>query len=177
MGTLEPVLGGGHVQKNGFDVSKADPDSDRTRAFACPFFPNSMRRPRSSSGTRNRPSLCSRKVRLAALDRPVRLPTSCKSSRCNLTKSPNVFVSWEVRAMAGSPRSMRRSTSSAHSSASLRRRNVSLTYFPFRRTWARQDPELSLVNVANVCAPCALSRRTPRKGSRNGVEKSAHDPT
>ena len=31
---------------------------------------------------------------------------------------------------------------------SLRRRNVSLTYCPFRRTWARQDPELSLVNVA-----------------------------
>jgi hypothetical protein len=30
----------------------------------------------------------------------------------------------------------------------FRRRNVSLTYFPFRRTWARQDPELSLVNVA-----------------------------
>ena len=78
----------------------------------------------------------------------MRLPTSCKSSRCNLTKSPNVFVSLKRRAWARSPRSMRRSTSSAHSSASLRRRNVSLTYFPFRRTWARQDLELSLVNVA-----------------------------
>ena len=37
-------------------------------------------------------------------------------------------------------------------SASLRRRNVSLTYFPFRRTWARLDPELSLENVAKTCA-------------------------
>jgi hypothetical protein len=30
----------------------------------------------------------------------------------------------------------------------LSAKEVSLTYFPFRRTWARQDPELSLVNVA-----------------------------
>ena len=52
----------------------------------------------------------------------------------------------------GFPRSMRRSTSSAHSSASFRRKNVSLTYFPFRRTWARQDSELSLENVAKTCA-------------------------
>ena len=36
--------------------------------------------------------------------------------------------------------------------ASFRRKNVSLTYFPFRRTWARQDPELSLENVAKTCA-------------------------
>jgi len=45
-----------------------------------------------------------------------------------------------------------RSTSSAHSSASLRRRNVSLTYFPFRLTWTRQDPDFSFVNVAKTCA-------------------------
>jgi len=31
-------MNGGRVQKNGFDISKVDPDSDRTRAFACPFF-------------------------------------------------------------------------------------------------------------------------------------------
>ena len=31
-------MNGGRMQKNGFDISKVDPDSDRTRAFACPFF-------------------------------------------------------------------------------------------------------------------------------------------
>jgi hypothetical protein len=39
-----------------------------------------------------------------------------------------------------------------HSSASLRRRNVSLTYFPFRRTWARREPDLSFAKVAKTCA-------------------------
>jgi hypothetical protein len=33
----------------------------------------------------------------------------------------------------------------AHCSASFRRRNVSLTYFPFRRTWTRQQPDFGLV--------------------------------
>ena len=32
--------------------------------------------------------------------------------------------------------------------------------FPFRRTWTRQEPELSFVIVAKVCAPCAPSCRT-----------------
>ena len=32
-------MNGGRVQKNGFDISKIDPDGDRTRAFARPFFP------------------------------------------------------------------------------------------------------------------------------------------
>src|SRR5208282_3650836 len=106
------------------------------------------------------------------------LPTSCRSSRCNLIKSANVFVSRELRARADSPRSMRRSTSSAHSSASFRRRNVSLTYFPFRRTWTRQEPEFSFVIVAKACA--LRVQRTVQlldKGSHDGVEKSAHGPT
>jgi len=34
----------------------------------------------------------------------------------------------------------------------LRRRKVLLTYFPFRRTWTRHDPDLSLVKVATACA-------------------------
>jgi len=33
-------------------------------------------------------------------------------------------------------------------SASFRRRNVSLTYFPFRRTWTLQEPYFGLVIVA-----------------------------
>jgi hypothetical protein len=104
--------------------------------------------------------------------------TSRRSSRCSLIKSPNVFASRELRARAGSPRSMRRSISSAHSSASFRRRNVSLTYFPFRRTWARQDPDLSFVNVAKACAlRVRRGVELPGKGSHDGVEKSAHDPT
>ena len=115
-------------------------------------FPNWMSHPRSSSRIRSRRNLCSRMVRLTPLERPMRLLTPCRSSRRNLIKSPNVFASREPRAIAGSPRSMRRSTSSAHSSASFRRKNVSLTYFPFRRTWARHDPELSLENVAKTCA-------------------------
>ena len=66
--------------------------------------------------------------------------------------SPSVFVSREPRTKAGSLRSVRRSTSSAHSSASLRRRNVSLTYFRFRLTWTRQELDLSFVKVAKPCA-------------------------
>jgi hypothetical protein len=158
-------MNGCRVQKNGFDYPRSIPIVTGPAPSRARSFPNSMSRPRSSSGIRNRPSLCSRKVRLAALDRPMRLPTSCKSSRCNLTKSPNVFASREVRAMAGSPRSMARSTSSAHSSASFRRRNVSLRYFTFRRTWARQDPELSLVNVAKrVRSVCTEPSNCRAKG-------------
>ena len=41
-----------------------------------------------------------------------------------------------------------RADSMPHSSASFRRRNVSLTYFPFRRTWTFQGPDFSLVIVA-----------------------------
>ena len=36
--------------------------------------------------------------------------------------------------------------------ASLRRRNVSLTYFPFRGASTRHDPELSFAKVAKTCA-------------------------
>lgn len=46
----------------------------------------------------------------------------------------------------------------AHSSASLRRGNVSLTYCPFRRIWALQEPDFSLVKVANPCALRVHSR-------------------
>ena len=49
------------------------------------------------------------------------------------------------------------------SSASFRRRNVSLTYFPFRRTWALQDPDFSLVidatRVRSVCTEASKSRK------------------
>ena len=83
----------------------------------------------------------------------------------------NVFASREVRATAGSPRSMRRSTSSAHSSVSFRRRNVSLTYCPFRRTWAREDPESSLVNVAKrVRFVCTEPSNCRVRGAANGVD-------
>jgi hypothetical protein len=73
---------------------------------------------------------------------------------------------------------MRRSISSAHSSASLRRRNVSLTYFPFRRTWTRHEPDLSLLKVATACA--LRVHRGVEQGrnlSRHGVETSAHEAT
>ncbi len=141
-------------------------------------FPNWMRRSRSSSEIRKRPNLCSRRVRLADLDRPIRLPTSCRSSRCSFIRSPIVFASRDLCAMAGSPRSIRRSTSSAHSSASLRRRKVSLTYFPFRLTWLRQEPDLSFVKVAKTCA-LRVHRAVElwRKRSNDRVGKSAHDPT
>jgi hypothetical protein len=33
-----------------------------------------------------------------------------------------------------------------------KRRNVLLTYLPFRRTWTRHDPDLSRVKVATACA-------------------------
>ncbi len=54
------------------------PAPSRARAF-----PNWMMRSRSSSEIRKRPNLCSRRVRLAALDRPMRFPTSRRSSRCS----------------------------------------------------------------------------------------------
>src|ERR1700730_879573 len=62
--------------------------------------------------------------------------------------SPSVFVSREPRTKAiGPPFNLE-----AHSSASLRRRNVSLTYFRFRLTWTRQELDLSFVKVAKPCA-------------------------
>ena len=108
---------------------------------------------RRSPGARARPLASQRRAagcrrrgaRMAGSRRP-------RPARCNLIRSPNVFASRELRAKAGSPRSIRRSTSSAHSSASFRRRNVSLTYFPFRRTRARQDPEFSLGERRQTCA-------------------------
>jgi len=115
-------------------------------------LPNWINRSRSSSCSCKRPILSSRNVRLAFFDRPIRFPTSWRSSRWRRTRSPNLLSSRELTASGGSPRSMRRSISSAHSSASLRRRNVSLTYFPFRRTWTRHEPDLSLLKVATACA-------------------------
>jgi hypothetical protein len=53
-----------------------------------------------------------------------------------------------------------------------------LTYFPFRRTWARQEPDLSFVKVAKTCAlRVRRAVELRRKGSDDSVEKSAHDPT
>jgi hypothetical protein len=49
-------------------------------------------------------------------------------------------------------RSIDRSTSRAHSSASCRRRNVLATYCRLHRTWTRQLPESSFVKVAIACA-------------------------
>jgi hypothetical protein len=60
----------------------------------------------------------------------------------------------------------------------LWRRNVSLTYFRFRRTWTRQEPELSFVIVAKACAlHVHTAVEMPDQGSHDGVGKSAHDPT
>lgn len=53
---------------------------------------------------------------------------------------------------------------SAHSSASRRRRNVSLTYFPLRRARARQPRERRNF----VCALCALRSR---KGAKSVVSR------
>ena len=64
----------------------------------------------------------------------------------------------------------------AHSSASLRRGNVSLTYCPFRRIWALQEPDFSLVKVANPCALRVHSRvEKPENGAYRGEKSSAHD--
>ena len=117
-------------------------------------FPNCMRRSRSSSEIRKRPNLCSRRVRLADLDRPIRLPTSCRSSRCSLIRSPIVFASRDLV-----PWRARRDRYGAQPRAPIARRlcgekvrKVSLTYFPFRLTWTRQEPDLSFVKVAKTCA-------------------------
>jgi hypothetical protein len=48
----------------------------------------------------------------------------------------------------------------------LRRRNVSLTYFPFRRSWALEKPDFSLVidatRVRSVCTEASKSRKKRR---------------
>lgn len=78
----------------------------------------------------------------------------------------------------GSPRWIGRSTLSAHFSASLRRRTVSLTYFPFRRIWTRQDPDLSFVKVAKTCVLRVHGAVELRRNRLNdGAETSAYDPT
>jgi hypothetical protein len=65
------------------------------------------------------------------------------------------------------------SISMPHSSASFRRRNVSLTYFPFRRTWTLQEPDFSLVIVAtrvrSVCTEASKGRKKRRIVAYNRV--------
>ncbi len=56
---------------------------------------------------------------------------------------------------------------------SAERRNVSLTYFPFRRTWTLQEPDFSLVIVAtrvrSVCTETSKSRKKRRIVAQNRV--------
>jgi hypothetical protein len=62
--------------------------------------------------------------------------------------------------------------------ASSRRRNVSLTCSAFRRTWTCQNPELSFLKVAKLCAPGVQRAGALRqKGSHHSVDTSAHDRT
>jgi len=63
----------------------------------------------------------------AAFDRRGGLPTSRMSSSCRSIRSPNVRTFRTARGLDDPLRSMLRSISSAHSSPSLRRRNVSAT--------------------------------------------------
>jgi transposase len=74
--------------------------------------------------------------------------------------SPSVFVSREPRTKAiGPPFNLE-----AHSSASLRRRNVSLTYFSFPPHLDSPGTRFELrESRQTVCAPRALSRRTAAK--------------
>lgn len=136
-------------------------------------FPNLISRSRSSSERRRCPRFSSRKIKLALFDRLMVLPTSIKSRRWSAMRSPKSRAFRDLRVVAGSWRSIRRSISIPHSSASFRRRNVSLTYFPFRRTWTLQEPDLSFVMVAtrvrSVCTEASKSRIKRRIMAYNSV--------
>lgn len=146
------------VGEHGLDISEVHADRDRPAPSFARSLPYLMRRSRSSSAILRTPSLSPMAVRQKSLERPILTPTSVMSWRWSAMRSRKRFASRDLRVMAGSWRSMRRSMSSAHSSASLRRRNVSLTYCPFRRIWALQEPDFSLVKVANPCALRVHSR-------------------
>lgn len=74
----DPV-NGCSVAQDCLDVSEINSQGDRTGALSSAFL--SELRSRSSSESLNCPSLRSRKVRLALLERPKRLPTSWRSAR------------------------------------------------------------------------------------------------
>lgn len=112
------------------------------------FLPNSISRSRLSAGSFTLPSVAFSDVITAAFDRRGGLPTSCMSLSCRSIRSPNVRTFRTTRGLEYPLRSMLRSISSAHSSPSLRRRNVSATYRVFRRTWTRQFPDAICVKVA-----------------------------
>ena len=69
-------------------------------------FPNWIRRSRSSSGRRRRPSRLPRRQDFADFERPIRLPTSWRSSRYRRTRSPKVFASSALAATGGLRRSI-----------------------------------------------------------------------
>jgi len=64
------------------------------------------------------------------------------------------------------PRLPDRSKGCSHCPASFRRRNVSLMYFPFRRTWTRQQPDVSRAIVAKRVRSVCVSRRKAGKKHR-----------
>ena len=87
-----------------------------------------------------------------AFERRSGLRTSSMSAMWRSTRSATVFIRSGRCLETLSPRSTRRSILSAHSSASLRRRNDWETYRPLRRTCARQLPEGSFVIDDISCA-------------------------
>ena len=89
--------------------------------------------------------------------------------------SLNVVTVHGLTALGSIPLSIVRSVSSAQVSASARRRNVLLIYFPLRRTWARQFPEGSLtitgIRVHSYLKSCAIfvqqGNETSLKGGKS----------
>jgi hypothetical protein len=120
---------------------------------AARFRPNSINLSRVKSLRCARPREVLSALSTIDFDRRTGFPTWARSSRCSAIKSEKMRgCSWDLERRIGVPRSMERSASIAHSSASRRRTNVFATYWRFLLTWTRQLPEPSLVKVGIVCA-------------------------
>src|SRR3954469_16362336 len=80
------------MRQNRLEGSRCRCPSDRTGALACSFF-SELDQTFSIKLRQKAPESASKKTRLADFERPIRLPTSWRSSRYRRTRSPKVFAS------------------------------------------------------------------------------------
>ena len=152
-GTLAGRSVNRHPERAACDATTPQLATNAPVAPACERArPNWINLSRSSVAILMAPGSGCRTSKVAAFDCSGDFPTAVMSSICNLTNSPN-FVSRPIRELIGvSLRSTDSSAKRGQRSASSRRRKVSLTYRPLRRTYAGHEPEGSFAMVGISCA-------------------------
>ncbi|MBD3844453.1 hypothetical protein IED13_01985 [Bosea sp. SSUT16] len=139
---------GGRVRQNELDHPDIDAKGDRTCALRCPVA-TEANEPLAIEGRHIALSeLPLQQFKCGRLGSQRSLADVAHVVDMKIDEFPNVFRRAMRDSFGASPRSTWRSASMAQRRASSRRRKVSLTQRPLRRTWTRQDPKESFVKVA-----------------------------